>query len=134
MFLNQLETEEKKAFISLVVNAANANGIVEDEENQMIEDYCKEMGFPPTDWKAAKPMDEILNVFSVSSEQNKKIALLELIGLMYADGDYDGNERRFVKDFARNINISEEIEENIENVLIQYLEVTRKVYETVSNQ
>ncbi len=134
MFLNQLETEEKKAFISLVVNAANANGIVEDEENQMIEDYCKEMGFPPADWKAAKPMDEILNVFSVSSEQNKKIALLELIGLMYADGDYDGNERSFVKDFARNINISEEIEENIENVLIQYLEVTRKVYETVSNQ
>ncbi len=132
MLLNQLGTEEKEAFISLVVNAANANEIVEDEENRMIEDYFREMEIPPTDLRVRKSMDDVISVFSNSTERSKRIALLELIGLMYADGDYDENEQNFVKNFAEKIDLSDETEKNIENVLIQYLEVIQKVCEAVS--
>ena len=44
MFLNRLDPIEKEAFVSLAVKAAEANGQVADEEYQMIEEYCMEMG------------------------------------------------------------------------------------------
>ena len=38
MFLDQLNSKEQEAFLSLSVHAAKANGVVEEEEKDMIEE------------------------------------------------------------------------------------------------
>lgn len=41
MFLNQLSNREKNAFISLSVKISEANGVFDELEKEMIQEYCK---------------------------------------------------------------------------------------------
>ena len=127
MFLNRLELLEKEAFVSLAVKAAEANGHVADEEYQMIEEYCKEMGIAFFDAKNVKNIEEVINIYSGSSEQNKKIAVLEIIGLMFADGGYDDEEKAFVNKFAEGIGVSQDSVQKCEDALGKYIDMSREL-------
>ena len=132
MFLNRLDLVEKEAFISLAVKAAEANGQIADEEYQMIEEYCKEMGIAFFDAKNLQSLDKIVRVYSEASEQHKKIAVLELVGLMYADGGYDLKERAFVNDFVSKIGVSEDTLKKIEDTIVKYVDMTRELLECIA--
>ena len=125
MFLNRLDNDEKNLFVSLAAIAANTNGVVTSEEHHMIEEYCREMNIASFDLARTTKYEEIITCYSNSNEQHKKIVILELIGLMYADGEYDEEEKRFVSDFSSRIGIDGSYVEMIETALIKYLEVTR---------
>ena len=127
MFLNRLELIEKEAFVSLAVKAAEANGHVADEEYQMIEEYCKEMGIAFFDARNAKNIEEVITIYSGSNEQNKKIAVLEIIGLMFADGGYDNEEKAFVNRFAEGIGVSQDSVKKCEDALGRYIEMSREL-------
>ena len=127
MFLNRLELIEKEAFVSLAVKAAEANGHVADEEYQMIEEYCKEMGIAFFDAKNVKSIEEVISIYSGSSEQNKKIAVLEIIGLMFADGGYDDEEKAFVNKFAEGIGVSLDSVQKCEDALGKYIDMSREL-------
>lgn len=127
MFLNQLSEKEKESFASLTIHAAKANGVIEQEENIMMQEYCNEMNILYVDIDDATAMDEIVGVFVNSSERVKKIVLLELLGLMYADGTYDNEEKTFVDNFAVKIGFNVETITKINEVLIEYLDVTKKI-------
>ena len=127
MFLNRLELIEKEAFVSLAVKAAEANGHVADEEYQMIEEYCKEMGIAFFDSKNVKSIEEVISIYSGSSEQNKKIAVLEIIGLMFADGGYDDEEKAFVNKFAEGIGVSQDSVQKCEDALGKYIDMSREL-------
>ena len=127
MFLNRLELIEKEAFVSLAVKAAEANGHVADEEYQMIEEYCKEMGIAFFDSKNVKSIEEVISIYSDSSEQNKKIAVLEIIGLMFADGGYDDEEKAFVNKFAEGIGVSQDSVQKCEDALGKYIDMSREL-------
>ena len=127
MFLNRLELIEKEAFVSLAVKAAEANGHVADEEYQMIEEYCKEMGIAFFDAKNVKSIEEVISIYSGSSEQNKKIAVLEIIGLMFDDGGYDDEEKAFVNKFAEGIGVSQDSVQKCEDALGKYIDMSREL-------
>jgi len=127
MFLNRLELIEKEAFVSLAVKASEANGHVADEEYQMIEEYCKEMGIAFFDAKNVKSIEEVISIYSGSSEQNKKIAVLEIIGLMFADGGYDDEEKAFVNKFAEGIGVSQDSVQKCEDALGKYIDMSREL-------
>ena len=127
MFLNRLELIEKEAFVSLAVKEAEANGHVADEEYQMIEEYCKEMGIAFFDAKNVKSIEEVISIYSGSSEQNKKIAVLEIIGLMFADGGYDDEEKAFVNKFAEGIGVSQDSVQKCEDALGKYIDMSREL-------
>ena len=127
MFLNRLELIEKEAFVSLAVKAAEANGHVADEEYQMIEEYCKEMGIAFFVAKNVKSIEEVISIYSGSSEQNKKIAVLEIIGLMFADGGYDDEEKAFVNKFAEGIGVSQDSVQKCEDALGKYIDMSREL-------
>ena len=128
MFLNRLELIEKEAFVSLAVKAAEANGHVADEEYQMIEEYCKEMGIAFFDAKNVKSIEEVISIYSGSSEQNKMIAVLEIIGLMFADGGYDDEEKAFVNKFAEGIGVSQDSVQKCEDALGKYIDMSRELF------
>ncbi len=131
MFLGKLNQLEKEAFVSLAVHAAGANGVVENEEYQMIEEYCQEMGIAFFDARNIKTMESIVSAFLYSEIQHKKIVVLELIGLMYADGDYDEEERSFVKDFTEKIGVSDNDMKKMEAVLLKYIDMTKELIECI---
>ncbi len=131
MFLGKLDQLEKEAFVSLAVHAAGANGVVENEEYQMIEEYCQEMGIAFFDARNLKTMESVISTFSGSEMQHKKIVVLELIGLMYADTDYDDEERSFVKDFTEKIGVSPEDTKKMEEVLLKYIDMTKELLECI---
>ena len=131
MFLNRLAFVEKEAFISLAVKAAESNGCIADEEYQMIEDYCKEMGIAFFDSKNLKPMEDVIRIYSEADDQNKRVAVLEIVGLMYADGGYDSKEKEFVDDFANRIGIAQDEVRKIEDTVMKYVGITRELFECI---
>ena len=131
MFLNRLDFVEKEAFISLAVKAAESNGYIADEEYQMIEDYCKEMGLAFFDAKNLKPMEDVIRIYSEADDQNKLVAVLEIVGLMYADGSYDSKEKEFVNDFANKIGVTQDSVRKIEDTVMKYIGITRELFECI---
>ena len=131
MFLNQLLDEEKKAFISLSIYAANADGDFSIEEKSMFQEYCKEMDLESFSAKDIISMDDIVNTFKMSEEHNKKIALFELLGLVYSDGMYKDEEKKFVMDFVKKIDLAENIVEEQLKLVIKYLDVLKEIVQVV---
>lgn len=132
MFLNQLSEKEKDAFISLSVHASNANGVFAEEEKIMIEEYCKEMSISFFDAKDVKSMDEVIAVFKESDLHIKKIVLLETLGLVYSDGNYDDEEKGFIKEFAGMIELEKSDVEKLTEVIKKYLEVLKEIGEIIA--
>ncbi len=131
MFLKQLNQIEKEAFISLAVRAAEANGNISDEEYQMIEEYCGEMEIAFFDARNIKSLEDVISLFSDSEDQHKKIVILEIIGLMYADGGYDKEEKAFVEKLADGIGVSSEAVKKSEETLVKYIDMTKELLECI---
>ena len=132
MFLDQLNKKEKKTFMSLSVHMANANKIIADEEKEMIQEYCREMGLVSFDIKDAIPMEDVLGVFQQSDLHIRKVVLFEILGLAYADGEYENSEDAFVIQFAKAIGLSKETVEEYETLLLEYLGILKKIVQIVS--
>ena len=130
MFLNELNNEEKKAFLSLSVHAANANGVFEDEERAMMEEYCKEMGVSFFDIKDTQPLD----IFQKSGKRVKKIVLLEMLGLLYADGTYDDDEKKLVAEYGMKVGVTKEEIDMITFHIKRYLDVVNDIAIELSNE
>lgn len=130
MFLNQLTSAEKEAFISLSVHAAKANGIIEETEYKMLEEYCKEMGVAFFDIKNSIDIGRIIGVFKDAEEKHKKIVLLEIIGMLHADGKVDEQERSFAIDFAKKIGLEEGTVKTYFDLIARYLGLVNEIYQS----
>ncbi len=133
MLLANLTDGEKYAFLSLAVQAAKANDIVSSEEHKAIEGYCKEMGIAFFDLQNTPPLDEIYDVFSQSSNQSKKIVLMEIIGLMYADGVYDNKEQDFVLSVAKNLGLTDKDVFELNALVEKYILVTNDITDYIGS-
>lgn len=131
MLLNKLTLEEKEIFVSLAVRGAEANDVVTNEEYAMIEEYCKEMSISFFDEKNIKSMDGIIELYLKSSEENKRIVVMELIGLMNADGDFDNKEREFVYKFAEKIGVAKDMVERLIDMISRYLALTKEIINVI---
>ena len=132
MFLNQLNQNEKEAFMSLSVHVANANGILANEEKEMIQEYCREMGIDSFDEKDIASMDNVLAVFEQSDLRIKIIVLLEILGLAYADGEYEDSEDNFVMRFAAELGLNKNTVKEQKDLLVEYLEILKKIVHSIS--
>jgi len=87
MFLSMLNDKEKELFLNLVVNAAEADGVVSNLEKTQIQAYCNEMNVKLKDRKKyTLSTDEILQEFSKSDEIIKRAVFAEIIALLLVDG------------------------------------------------
>ena len=85
MFLNRLKLSEKESFLMLAHHIAHADGSFSGEESLIIEKYCMEMQMDDINYQESDfNLHDVLSKFEV--ESHKKIALLELMALVYADG------------------------------------------------
>lgn len=127
MFLNQLSYQEKKMFLDLSVHVAKANDVLAAEEKAMISGYCTEMQLPPVELYETEPIETVTSYFALADDHVKKIVLLEVFGLVYADGSFDNEENSVVKTFADGIGIPKEIYNRLHKAIKDYYEVCKEL-------
>ena len=120
MFLDRLNDKEKEMFLDLAVYTAQANGVIEETEKELILQYCKEMTVAFYDISKLHSLDEIVAVFSKTSKEKKKIVLLEILGLCYTDGDFDTVEQAFAKKIAQDIGLKDEVYDTLARDIKEY--------------
>lgn len=109
MFLPVLNTAEKVAFVNLLYNAAKVDGHFGQNEQEHIDAYITEMGLTggqTTDM--SYKTETVLELFSKSSFQAKKIVYTELMALIFADGKFSTEEKKFVKQVQISLGISDD--------------------------
>ncbi|MDD6488437.1 MAG: hypothetical protein PUG48_01290 [Clostridia bacterium] len=132
MFLSYLKEENKERFLKLCVHAALSNGVFAKEEKEILETYCQEMNLPVQVPDIEEPLEVLLKDISENtSETEKKIIVLETLGLIKSDGVYDEQERMFMKKFVNAIDINEELFSKINSLLDIYSVVFQELYKTV---
>ncbi len=126
MYLNKLNFEEKRAFLSLAYLVAESNGIFEEAEKNMISQYCLEMGINDIKYSETS-LESAVSVYDNSTKVVKNIVILELIGLCLTDGEYDSAENDVLEKIALSLDISKETIVNFRNDLKDYFEVVTKM-------
>ena len=131
MFLNQLSNEEKNAFISLSVKISEANGVFDEVERAMIQEYCKEMEIPFFNTEKADSIDAIVEVFKNATDHVKRIVILEALGLAYSDGEVDYEEDNLMSSFVGKIGSEENVYKEIGELLNKYNVVLAELIERI---
>lgn len=121
MFLNELDLDEKRMFLRLADHLVAANGVVEEQEKNLINQYCSEMGLPMNNEIDPLPMSEIICFFQKRSESVKRVTIMELLGLGYIDGEYDEVEQSMMKSYVSGIGVSDEVYEKLRKDVEEYI-------------
>ena len=76
MYLSKLDLNEKKNFINLAALVAEANGIVEESEQFMLDMYCAEMQMEE-DVECDKEFDAVIAELKNSAQDIKNIIVFK---------------------------------------------------------
>jgi tellurite resistance protein len=104
MFLSQLTPPQQDAFLQLAAQLVAVDGHFSVEEQVML----SELAISTVDWVPGEviPIAELIEAFD--EPRSQAAALLELIRLAYADGDYGTEERAFIASLAQRMAITGE--------------------------
>ncbi|WP_078596282.1 hypothetical protein [Evansella clarkii] len=118
MFLQELNAEEKVAFLELAHLVAISNGIIDENEQKMLETYDREMGvnYKIEDLKELT-LQEIVQVFK--SERIKRIVFLEAIAVAFADGIYQEEQKNLIQEIKEALAISDDEYEQFKGWVIK---------------
>ncbi|MBB3110249.1 tellurite resistance protein [Paenibacillus phyllosphaerae] len=109
MFLHFLqEKAHKLAFLELAHLIANADGFVNRKEQLSLKTYMGEMDLPDTFFAVGQPREIGAIIGELQDEQVKHIIFLEILLLIFADGDYNENERSMLSELKHHFGVSEE--------------------------
>lgn len=122
MFLNSLNPTEKDNFMKLAVSVIKADGIVEESEKQILSAYANEMQIPVCNLDEQSNTDNIIKEFAVNSTlQTKRIVFLELLALVFADGNYTAEEKALVQQIASAFELDKAFIEQAINIEDAYM-------------
>lgn len=132
MFLSKLDQEKKELFFQLSIHAARSNNIFADEQKAMINEYCVEMGFTNKELETTMALDEVLErIKETSDEQEIRVIVFEILGLLLSDKRYDDLEKAFVDNLKSTFNLSEEVITEMINLLNEFDRVFVRICDAV---
>jgi len=134
MFLNQLERKNKEAFLKICVLAALSNGVFAQEEKEMIGAYCREMNIPENIPDCSETLEDVLKELAIStSNKEKNIILLEILGLVKSDGIYDEKEVDFMEKLSKGLDVKEGTLTKLNALLEIYTVVYKEIYLAIND-
>ncbi|MDX4058466.1 TerB family tellurite resistance protein [Aliarcobacter skirrowii] len=112
MLLMKLQSREKFAFLQLAHYLARVDNNFGKEEEDIILDYCDEMGIDNIDSfdNSKFDLEEILRNFK--SQRSRKIVLMELMILVHIDTVFNINEQVVIEKISKYFDISQKDIEN----------------------
>ncbi len=126
MYLNQLDEKTKGIFLDLAIYVAESNGVVDDAERLLINQYCLEMGITYSNKKEIN-IDEILDDLKGCSNEIKNIIVVELMGLIISDGNTDITEKVLINEICDKLGVSSEKRIVLEDDIKDYYEVAERI-------
>lgn len=96
MFFDFLSPEEREYFLELAYIVANCDKNFHAEERRLIEFYKRETKLTDYEIKGI-PLEELLDKLNDISFISKTSILLEVMSLVLADLQYDGEEQKIVR-------------------------------------
>lgn len=98
MWLHSLSDRQRRAFLGLAHNTVVSDGLLDPNEELMMEQFKREMALAEDVEPDYIDLDAIEGVFD--SRRAQRIALLNLIHLSYSDGAFEIEEECLLRDLA----------------------------------
>ncbi|WP_409340722.1 TerB family tellurite resistance protein [Paenibacillus sp. MBLB4367] len=120
MFLHFLQTKEhKEAFLELAHLVAEADGFVNRKERGYLQTYMDEMNMqqPEREFAPERRLADIVG--GLKDEQVKNIFFAEILLLIFADGDYNDEEKQIIKDIKQLFGFSDETYEAFKSWVVR---------------
>lgn len=120
----KLKNGEKFAFLKLAYYMANIDGEFDKEEQNIIEEYCAEMGIENVPYDSDE-FDFKQTLQQIKSKKSQKIIILELMILIYSDDKF----HRFEDDTIKKIATFFKINEATLNIYSQWGKMASALYQ-----
>lgn len=106
MFLEELNTKERKNFLELAYFTMLSDGVIAEEEQVMFNRFRVELQLSEKDYAIQeKSISTILNEFNASKKRIKKIVMFELWGIMLANHKLDEKQQELVEKIKNEWNL-----------------------------
>ncbi|MDE0192499.1 MAG: TerB family tellurite resistance protein [Gammaproteobacteria bacterium] len=105
MWLKSLTDEQREALLGLAHNVVVSDGILDPNEEDMLDEFKREMALKPDVVSDYLELDGIGEVFD--SRRARTVAVLNLLRLSYVDGAFEIEEECLLKEVARAFGISD---------------------------
>ena len=105
MLLMKLESREKFAFLQLAHYLARVDNNFGKEEEEVILEYCDEMGIENIDSFDMENFNLEATLNNFKSKRSKKIVVLELMILVHIDSVFNINEQILIEKISQNFGI-----------------------------
>ena len=102
----KLESREKFAFLQLAHYLARVDNSFGKEEEEVILEYCDEMGIENIDSFDMDSFNLEATLNNFKSKRSKKIVVLELMILVHIDSVFNINEQILIEKISQNFGIS----------------------------
>ena len=99
MWLSSLSEEQRHALLRLAHNVVVSDGLLDPNEEGMLDEFRREMGLQPMAEIEYLELDGIGEVFD--NRRARIIALLNLLKVSYADGAFEIEEECLLKEISR---------------------------------
>lgn len=106
MLLMKLEAREKFAFLQLAHYLARVDNNFGKEEEEVILEYCHEMGIENIDSFDMDSFNLEATLNNFKSQRSRKIVVLELMILVHIDSVFNINEQILIEKISQNFGIS----------------------------
>ena len=106
MWLSALTAQQRKALLGLAHNVVVSDGLLDPNEEGMLDEFKREMELQPNLEVEYLELDGIGGTFD--SRKSRLIALLNLLRLSYADGAFEVEEECLLKEVSRAFEVSDE--------------------------
>lgn len=105
MLLMKLESREKFAFLQLAHYLARVDNSFGKEEEEVILEYCDEMGIENIDSFDMDSFNLEATLNNFKSQRSRKIVVLELMILVHIDSVFNINEQILIEKISQNFGI-----------------------------
>lgn len=123
MFIGILNESQQASLLNLAREIAEVDGVLHDNEITILENLKQQISPKATEIKTGELPDEF------DTHQSKIALLLELIGIAFADSDYQSKEKQIIDRAAQSLGISQDLVTKLEDWVSRQLSLVREAYE-----
>ena len=131
MFLDVLNNDEKEWFLDLAIKAAEANGEVAAEEIRMLHAFAAEMKIKARTNSGMELSEILKKIVENSSKKSMKVIVFELIGILFADSEFDEQEKSFLSQVKNAFGFEDSMINEMISEINEYSALFAKICKTV---
>ncbi len=119
MWLSALSSEQRQALLGLAHNVVVSDGLLDPNEEGMLDEFRREMELHPTAEAEYLELDGVGATFD--TRRSRIIVLLNLLRLSYADGAFEIEEECLLKEVGRAFGVTDEEFRLLDNWIRRFL-------------